>query len=272
MASKNKTTPHFRHANLFLGAAGVEAATAVGYKSKDTNVVVTLSRADGEFFADDEDLPVLFDNRITGVMVEAGLWQFEAALWAFAMGIDAAGQAISPTNSSTWNEHSVKIVGALLSGTAFTIKSKWAKPSGDMALTFDKSAPTVIPVRYKILAPTVAGNNFDLYIGSGSDEATLSTGALTRTASVGYHIVVSESGATDTLDSITGASLTDNETLRLQPADGDAITLTHQNDTLELWGDANWVMDSPYDFIDLQYDSANTKWVETQRFDYSSAV
>ena len=98
--------------------------------------------------------------------------------------------------------------------------------------------------------------------------ATRSSGVLTRTASQGFHTITGEGGVADTLDSITGSSLTNGETLMLQITSASAaITLTHLADTLELTGGVDWTMDSLDDWILLTYDTGDSCWEETGRYD-----
>jgi hypothetical protein len=81
-------------------------------------------------------------------------------------------------------------------------------------------------------------------------------------------VVLGEGAAADDLDSITAADLVDDETLRLMIySTSQPITLKHLNGTLELTGDVDFIMTKTTDWIDLKYDLAGTKWVETARYD-----
>jgi len=275
MATDAYNTGMRRYGLLYFGTADSAAATLVGTQPRTENpITLNIGRRDTLDRASRYWLPIDGDNSISSVQVTAGMYQVEIELLALALGFDSAGQMMEQDKDTTFNRVSVKIVGARLDGTAVTFRADNCLMTGDFTLTFHPEERAIIPVEFTVLSPTASETStvdYQLYLGSGNDDVTLATGVLTRTAGAGYHIVNAESGTSDTLDSITddGTALTDGESLRLQPASGDSITLTHLNDTLELWNDADWVMDSIYDYIDLEYDTTGTKWVETRRYDHS---
>jgi len=268
MATNSKTTLHMKGPSLFLGPSGSEASIASGYIDGETPVTLTLERGnETEVDAQQAQFPIDIINEFSGGVIEIGLIQIEPALLGYALGITEDGIENNITGDDTYTTLAVKIVGTRRDGETWVLKSNYVKPVGDVALALTKKELTKIPLRFRLLEAT-SGNHLDMYIGSTNVTATLSTGALTRTADKGYHKVAAESGTTDDLDSITGSSLTDDELLRLQPDAGDTITMKHLNDTLELTGEADWAM-TENDYIDLQYDSDGTKWMERGRHDHT---
>lgn len=270
MVTNDTGTMVISNASLYYGTVETTPATAVGYAPRNT-IKFAVSRRDGKYYAGSADFPIVIDNGIEGASIEAGVWQLEAALIALAMGVAEDGNEVNLAGANTYVEKAIKIVGTNRDGSNVSITIPRAKTVSEVALAFGDE-PSNVPLAFEALEPS-SGNAVEIKIGDGNTTATLATGVLTRVAGEGYHKVAGEGGAADTLDSITGASLTNGETLRLQIASAAApITLTHLNDTLELEGDANWVMSSIYDYIDLQYVTDGTKWVEIGRYDHTVAV
>ena len=269
MASNDTGKMVISNASIYFGTAETTPSTAVGYTPRGI-ISCSISRRDGKFHSGQADLPIAIDNSIEGVTVNAGVWQLEADLVALAMGIAEDGNEVNLTGAGTYLEKSIKILGTNQDGDEVSIVLPRAKTMSDVSLAFGDE-PTSVPLSFEAMQPST-GNAFEFKKGDGNTTATLSSGVLTRVAGEGYHKVAGEDGAADTLDSIGGASLTNGETLRLQIADAsDSITLAHLADTLELDGSANWTMASVYDYIDLQYNTTGTKWVEIGRYNHTIA-
>ncbi|MFA5187193.1 MAG: hypothetical protein WC551_12010 [Patescibacteria group bacterium] len=268
MATKDKTKIMLSYGTLYYGAAGVAPVTAVGYMMRDSSAEIAIKRRNDEYYGSDTRMPFLVNNEINGASLKTSMVQVEPELVALALGFPADGQEVSLNSSTAYSEFSVKLVGADRAGTAFSYEMLRCVPVGDFGLSLNKDKVTELPIEFACLDPD-SGDDFTFLWGAGNITATLATGVLTRTAGAGYHKVAGEGGAADVLTSITGASLTNGEILVLQIADAsDAITLTHLDGTLELVGDVDWVMDSIYDSITLQYNTAGTMWIEVGRYDH----
>lgn len=271
MASNDATKLIWTYGNLFLGPAGATPTTAVGYMNREAELTITLQRSDDKFYGHNSQFPIIARKEFEGGTVTGEFAQFEPELFAYAMGIDADGQEIKLNSQTTYNELAVKVIATRRDGKTFLFRALRVQPSGDFKIALSRKEPGVLPFEAEILQPNT-GDVFAFgFDEAGTVTATIATGVLTRTASAGYHKVAGEGGAADELDSITGASLTKGERLRLQIASATApITLKHLVGTLELTGSADWVMSSIYDYIDLQYDETGTKWVEIGRHDHTA--
>lgn len=269
MASKSTSEIVWKRGNLFFGESGVAPATAVGYVGREGGISVTAGKDVQDYFVDDLKGPALKQTTNRSFMVSCSLAQMTAELLALALGVEADGQTVSLGGSSDVdNQVSFKVVGERRDGKTVTMTCLQALPQGEVAIPFSTDNVTEVPLEIAALDDDANGL-VSFVIGDGNIVATLAAGVLTRTADAGYNKIQGEGGpAADTLDSITGTSLTDNETLRLQINSAtDVITFTHLAGTLELTGSVDWVMDNLDDYIDLQYDLAGTKWVEIGRHD-----
>lgn len=255
-------------ANIFFAATGQAPVTPVGYKSGATKIAYK-EKLTGHFVEDRDGAIFATRDTIEGG-IKAKMVQVNPTLLALAMGKAENGNSVAFGGVPTAVlEYAIKVIGTRRDGTAVTFYLYRAVSDGGFDIDIDKKKMTEIDLSFMGLdGDTDADVMGKVEIGAGNITATLSSGVLTRTAAAGYHQVGGQSGAADVLDSITGASLTNGEILRLQILSETApITLTHLADTLELTGAVDWVMTKLGDYIDLRYDSTKTGWVEISRFD-----
>ena len=268
MATLDNNQQIWGHANIISGAVGADPATAIGYSSRD-GIIITAGKTTVRHFNDNLKGPGLIMSTERRLMVSVPFLQFDAALMALAMGIAEVGQLVTGGGALVNDvQLSLKVVTTLIDGTNWQIKLYSAVSVDDVAWTIGQNEPSLFTSVFEAEDhPT--NNMFEVLRANGNIVSTLSTGVLTRTADEGYHKVASEvAGAADVLDSITGAGLVDDETLRLQINSVlEPITLTDLAGTLELTGSADWTMTNLDDYIDLQYDLSGTKWEEIGRHD-----
>lgn len=270
MVDKNADQIVWRRATFLFGTVDVTAATAVGYVSRSNGVTVTATKTSEPLMVEDLDGPLDMVTVERGLRIRANLVQFDISALALALGIDAVGQVITVGGSGlTDSKFSVKVTAQDRGGTSIIFNALRAISGGETEMTFTMGALTEMPLDLIILDAD-AGGGYTITRGVGNLEATLDgSGILTRTVGAGYHMIASNvTDVADVLASITGASLTDLETLRLQiRSTTEPITLTHSVGDLALTGAVDFVMADLDDYIDLVYTVAGTVWTETSRHD-----
>jgi hypothetical protein len=170
------------------------------------------------------------------------------------------GAALAP-------QYSFAFVGNTLDGKGLRVDFPYCSAGNGLKTAMSQEAMSKVPFEVTAednttLRPTIKWNtNADPYV-------LIATGDLNRVPGLTY--AKSETpGAADAVATITAnaTDLADNEILMVKIWDTDEpITFTHLNDTLELTGDADVVLASLEDWLLLQYDLANTKWVEIGRY------
>jgi hypothetical protein len=258
----------FQRGVLQFGTAGSSAATDVGYLASGEAITVTHSPNMVEARAEGYELPIIKKRSHTTLTISGTLLQHNTALLELIFGRSATGNKLTLSGEvADTPMFSCKLTATREDDETVVYDIIRAVSVGDFAPEYVSTDAAGLPFEFEAIESRDAELASSLTNGYNST-ATLDTGVLTRTASQGYHLVAGQGGAADTLDSITGASLTDGETLMLQIADeDDAITLTHLDGTLELTGDVDWTMDSLDDWILLEYDSGDSAWVEKGRYD-----
>jgi len=268
MTTKSTSGIFWSNVNLFYGTAGSTTTTACGHIEKEGATLVTHSKEQGDYYVSGVNGPVKTRVFKRGLIVSSKLAQFVPDLLGLALGIAPVSNTVPLGGAAIVDlQFSFRISGTLPDGsTTLWLDLPYAVAGDAPELPLGEVGVTEIPFAVKMIddAPSTAKWDF---VGTNR-VATLSTGALTRIISQGYHAVAGEGGAADDLDSITAADLVDGETLRLQVADeDDPITLVHLNDTLELHGDADFILAKYNDYIDLKYNEAGSKWAEIGRHD-----
>jgi len=256
------------HVNLLVGAVGAEPTHAVGYTTRD-GIVAVFEKTVLEHRTDELEGPIRVDTSARGLKLSGSFEQLEADVMGLALGVAPNGsQVLVGKSTQAETLQAWKAVGADYDGNNLQCKLFRARASGSPSLNFGKNLFTGVPFELTALDDETDGM-YEWFFGTPANQVqTLSSGVLTRIINEGYHKVGGEGDAADQLDSITAADLVDNETLRLQiQAVAEPITLKHLVGTLELTGGVDWIMAKLNDYIDLQYDLAGTKWVETGRYD-----
>ncbi len=257
----------WRRAVLYYGEEGVAAATLLGYVGRTGGLEVTVGGERAEYMVEDLDGPAILKTTSRDVRFKGALVQFHTDAIKHILGITPVGNAftVGGSGGTTERTFSIKIIATTRGGDSIVYDSRHVQVATDASFVFTEEALTEMAFEFRALDDDDDGM-LTITVGANAT-ATISTGALTRTAGAGYHLVAGEGDAADVLDSITGTSLTDGEVLVLQVADEDnAITLTHLNGTLELDGDVDWIMDNAGDWIELVYASATTSWSEQARY------
>ena len=85
MATADATKIHLARATLYVGTTGVEPATVLGYRPRETVLSVMLERDVQKFYAETAELPLEIRNDIVACRLEAGLWQIEPDVLAAAL-------------------------------------------------------------------------------------------------------------------------------------------------------------------------------------------
>jgi hypothetical protein len=266
MVTSSKNEVVFKRAILQFGTAGSAASTDVGYISNATAIEVQYEPETQDVRTDSLHLPLM--TKITGgaYTIRGSFLQHNTDLLESVFGVTAVGNKLTLSGSAiTTPEFSLRVTATR--EDAQTVVWDFPYCVSVSGPTFSYSRTDVAEVGFEFKA--IEGASAAAAVTNGyTAAATLATGVLTRTASQGYHTITSETGGADTLDSITGTSLADGETLLLQiTATAAPITLTHLDDTLELTGDVDWVMTSLSDWILLTYSATKTGWVESGRYD-----
>ncbi|MEN6533748.1 MAG: hypothetical protein ABFD60_07030 [Bryobacteraceae bacterium] len=266
MAAQNKRKIMWGRAAVYYGDTGSTPATLVGYTTDD-GVSCKFSEKKEEFRVAERDFPIVDLRTSDGFALSFGMAQLEAETLGLALGRAPAANVIlmgGATPSADVNK-AWKILGTNLNGDAISITIYEGSAAGDVDLKFAKKNPTDVGITINAL-DVDSGNAVKFEYGANAT-VTIATGTFARTSGTTYYKVAGEGAAADALTDITGASLVNGEQVTLQiSAATMPITLTHGAGTLELDGAANWIMTSVNDWIKLQYDLPNTKWVEIERF------
>ena len=266
MATSTKDSVVFNRGILYFGTAGSTAATPVGFIASGEAISVAIEPEMAEARAEGKELPIIKKRTYRTITVSGRFMQHETALLELVFGKAAVGNTITLSGDvSDTPTFSLKVTATAEDGDVVTYTFPYCVSIS--APTIEYVSTEVAQVDFQFEA--VEGSAADATVVNGyTSAATLATGVLTRTASQGYHTITSETTGADVLDSITGASLTDGETLLLQITSATTpITLTHLDDTLELTGDVDWIMTKTADWILLTYSTSKTGWVESGRYD-----
>jgi len=263
-ASKNEVV--FKRALLQFGTAGSAAATDVGYISNATAIEVQYEPETNDVRADSLHLPLM--TKVTGgsYTISGSFLQHNTDLLETIFGVTAVGNKLTLSGDAiTTPEFSLRVTATREDAQTVVWDFPYCVSVSGPTISYSRTDAAEVAFEFK----AIEGASAAAAVTNGYNAtATIASGVLTRTAAQGYHVVAGEGGAADTLDSITGTSLVDGETLLLQIADvTDPITLTHLDDTLELTGDVDWIMTSLSDWILLTYSTTKTGWVESGRYD-----
>lgn len=189
---------------------------------------------------------------------------------AFSQGATLSGTTVT-FGESTNTEIAVSVVVPVTGTTHKIITSLYARVSGNRSRVFTKRGYHMLPITVNALKRSGVALKTEYQYDLATTIAE--TAALTRVSGQVHHIVTSFSGSSDTLTTITGESLTDDEYLVLRPAAGQAITVTDDPDSsgegvICLTGaSTDWIMNNPDDRLVLQYDSSEETWTEIERVD-----
>lgn len=267
MATKTTNELLWSRGNVFMGPAGSVPSTPVGYVAREGGTELTLSKEVVDYMVDDLDGPALSQTISRGVSIKCNLAQVSAETLAYALGVTASGETITLGGSGSADTlYAIKVTATRKDGRIITWQCLQGLPVGEVVIALNRDKASELPLEIRALDDATNGMMSIDLSGTGT-VVELASGVLTRQAGLGYHQVGGEGDAPDSLTSVAGASLADGEILRLQIAStGQPITLVHLADTLELDGDADWVMTRLNDYIDLQYNLAGTKWVEIGRY------
>lgn len=251
---------------FLYGAPGVVPATPVGYIEKEQPLAVEAAFEENIRRSLGRKGPTYAMVKGIDVKLSGEFQQHNATLYGLVLGVTPSGQSLSigGPNAVNRNRLSMRAIVNREDGTPIIFTSLYAMPTGNFSLPFQEGEYGNLPFEFSAMdiGDAMVSIDFDI---EGMD-ATLATGVLTRVAGLGYHRVKGEGDLADALTDITAADLADGEVLRLQRyPSGAAITLTHATGTLELAGEANYVLDSDGKYIDLTYDLAGTKWFEIGR-------
>ena len=257
-------------AAVYTGVAGALATTVFGYVIEEDAVEISFTspagfdiRVQGKKFPLRHAIP---NRGLTVTVPSAQLTEENAAM---ALGVTAVANVVTLGNAADTvlsPQMSVAVVGQDLNGDTVRLDIPYASATGESGCSFSQAVLARMPVVFS----AEAGG--DPYLTFGDIASTISGGGvLTRTQAI--HSVVGAGGVADVLDSIAGTAalpLINGEILRLIPSTvAYDVTMTHLNDTLELFGDANFLLGTGSGitaWIDLQYDVTDTAWVEIGRY------
>lgn len=266
MAAPNTTNVLRGIATIYTGTAGQSAATEVGY-TRDGAVVNMGEESANDIDMDQADMPLFVDTMKLNGTVEFTVGEATLANMAFIQGVTNNGSDATFGPSATNAEISLRLDGTDASGTTRRWDIPYARCIGAIPYPMRKGEAQIIAMTFRVLNRT--GSTPISITDGASTDATISSGVLTRTASQGFHKVRGEGGSADTLDSITGSGLTEGETLRLQLGNtNETITVTHGTNTLVLIDAADHGMANANDWMEFEYTTTDTKWVETGRYDH----
>lgn len=271
MTAKDVTKMVLFEAAVFTGTAGATATTPIGYVIEEDSVeIATTSPGGFDIMVQGEKLRLrrAIVNRAVTVTVPAA--QLTVDTMALALGLTAVGNTltIGDANDPVLSPQiSLAVVGQDLNGDTVRIDIPYCSASGESDTSLSQAVLARLPI---VFGAEAKSGNYPFWT-FGDITSTISGGVLTRTQAI--HSVIGEGAVADILDSIAGTTelpLIDGETLRLIPSTiAYDVTMTHLNDTLELFGDANFLLGTTSAinaWIDLQYDVADTAWVEKGRF------
>lgn len=166
--------------------------------------------------------------------------------------------------SAADSEVSLMIIGLDPAGTYRVWTIPYCQSVGNVVYRYSKGGAQVLAVEFEVLGKS--GSNPITITDVNDLSVTISSGTFARTANRILHIVKGEGSAADTLTDISG-TLSDGEIVILRPyAASQAITVTHEADTISLTGSANLTLTQPTDTLVLAYATSGTKWVEQSRW------
>jgi len=250
---------------VYVGTAGTPATNIVGFIRQEDAVEVEDGPEPKAILVNGVDYRTRsYLTHREGTITIPSL-QTNATLLGIAFGVTPNGQVVTMDSTpKLMSQISLAIVGENLAGTAY--RRDWLYVSTDGMPKQSFSGRELAPLTMKFNVEGAASGVYSTF-GAGNVTATISSGVLTRTGN--YHKVIGEGAAADVLDTITGSSLTNGETLTLQiNAVAAAITLNDQAagpGELHLNPSADWIMTKLSDWIVLQYSTANTQWDEIAR-------
>lgn len=274
MVTKSTNNMLWGNVDLLVDADGTFPVTDIGYKSRDNGVVITFSREQNAKEVAELDGPALLRTIRRGVKVSAILDQFLAGNLAKALGINS-GTMLIGGGLYVDDAFEVNVVGTMADdSTPIHLYLPKAITSDDVEISMMRDNSSGIPIAFTALDDDTNGMARWFIGQTTEEEVTLSTGDAARTivSDTDYEIkrieVTSETGTSDAMTDITVASgaLFDLERIRVQPASGQTITVTHASGVIETKDSENFVMDNAKDWIDLWYDLTNTTWKEITRY------
>ena len=137
-------------AELFIGVAGVAAATAVGYTEDGVTLEYSADVADIE--TEEETFPI---NRvITKETITVVCNCAESSIANIGYAIAGADGHASPVvigdtaTGGVLQKCSLKIVGKTPAGTARTIAILYAHPTGSVGMSYKKGEKTIVPMSF----------------------------------------------------------------------------------------------------------------------------
>lgn len=273
MADVTKTTDDLFRGRMvaLVGAFGSQPTDELGFKDRDKGCEVTTgyeeTRFDVEEYAGSVDV-IREPNKLT---VATDLQQITATTLSYAYGISSSTLLLG--GGRRYNDpFSARLVGSLRNKRPIHLYTpKVMQMAGDTSSVFKVTEKVNLPFAYEALDSSAGMGRFAL--GMTVEDETLATGVATITtkatidSQIVWMVLTSESDKADALTSIAAtsalAAADDGRIIRIQPADGHAITVTH-GATIILKGAANIVMDQPGDWIDLYYTFSSTTptWTE----------
>ena len=203
---------------LLTGTAGAVASSAWGYIPGENPITFGHELNLKDVTVQGEDLTLEQLSRKKGLTVGATGLQFNKTFLAQSLGTAAIGNTVvfgDPSVSAKITKISVALVGQDLDGNTFRLDLPYCNMATEsLAFEVGQEETSFLEIEIKALAPDAGGSAYPTYsFNTGNQDATISSGVLTRTA--GYIFVSGESAVSDDLDSITGSSLVDGERLTL---------------------------------------------------------
>lgn len=250
----------------YYGTAGAVATGSLGYVLEEHNVAFSFTSPNaGPLRVQGSKLPLRHLQPAREVTVTVPVAQFNADTMALGLGLTKSGDTVTIGDSSDTTlcpQISAAFVGQDLNGDTVRFDALYCSCGPDVDF---EMGPTPPPSGLTLVFHCEDYSGSEPFFTFGDLTATIAGGVLTRTTTM--HQVVGQGDAADDLDSITGSGLTNGEVLRLRPSTiGYLVTLKHVADTLELFGAADFELGGDLDdWIDLQYVTATTEWIEIAR-------
>lgn len=273
MADITKTTNELMWgpAVLLVNTLASNAVNVLGYTVEPIDLEVGRDMA--ESYVQELTAPVINKTLRTSMKVSGTMAQVNSVVLGHILGITPGGGSITIGGEPEEIELDLRIISSMKNRAPFHLYMPRAKADSALKMAFGKDKMTDLPFGFSGAYDSTLGGVGKMTFGNTIQDLTLVTGSVTRvqaapTTTISWIRIAGEGGAADAMTDIAAADLANNEIVRVCIVDAaDAITLTHATGVIELKDSTSWVMNKLADWIDLQYDLANTKWVELTRYD-----
>ena len=274
MVTKTTDDLFWGQAIMCVDATGTVPVTTLGYTAEGTPVTISGTKDEQQERVNEFSYPVEYHQNLKELKIALTLAQVNPTTLSYALGVNADTLEINLGGGiAALPKFTARVVGTLKNDEPIHIICLNAQVTSDFAFETNRAGQAVLPIEFGALDSTSYAGS--ILCGRTATEVAISTGGLARVQAatingICHHTMTSETGTEDDLDDITsgsGAVLTEQELIRIQPASTHAITVKHASGVIELQTAADFIMNNVNDWLDLWYDLSETTWFEIARYD-----